>query len=210
MAERSFRWLFWVLALSGILLDQASKYGVFLWLPPAAGQTKGELTLVPDVFELVTQFTDVHEPGTGVGGFLRRLNGEVLPKVNHGAVFGANFNLSPETSNYLFALVSLVAAVAIVLWARRPAARSDRALLAALGLILGGTVGNLYDRLVFGGVRDFFHFHYNTFDWPVFNVADTCLVCGALLLLLQAFFGRPAPAEQAASDKSRQEMAHVP
>jgi signal peptidase II len=50
---------------------------------------------------------------------------------------------------------------------------------------LAGTLGNLYDRLVFGGVRDFLHFYW--FQWPVFNVADCCLVCGAGLLLIQAF-----------------------
>jgi lipoprotein signal peptidase len=58
----------------------------------------------------------------------------------------------------------------------------------ALGLILGGTVGNLYDRIVFGGVRDFLYFYW--FDFPVFNVADSCLVVGASLLLLQALFGK--------------------
>ena len=45
--------------------------------------------------------------------------------------------------------------------------------------------------MVFNGVRDFLHWNY-LFDWPVFNVADCCLVCGACLLLLQAFGGRTA------------------
>ena len=56
----------------------------------------------------------------------------------------------------------------------------------ALGLILGGTAGNLFDRVVFNGVRDWMHFYW--FEWPVFNFADCCLVCGAGLLLLQAFW----------------------
>ena len=60
----------------------------------------------------------------------------------------------------------------------------------ALGLILGGTLGNFYDRVVFNGVRDFLHWNY-LFDWPVFNLADSCLVCGACLLLLQAFGKQP-------------------
>src|SRR5436305_586252 len=81
-------------------------------------------------------------------------------------------------------------------------------LIASLGLILAGTLGNLYDRIVFSGVRDFLHW-YRYFDWPVFNIADCCLVCGAGLLLAHAFFTvereaqEPAaaarvPAEQAA------------
>ena len=64
--------------------------------------------------------------------------------------------------------------------------RGEKWLMAALGLILGGTVGNLYDRLVFNGVRDFLYFYY--IEWPVFNFADCCLVVGAGLLLVQAIF----------------------
>ena len=74
-------------------------------------------------------------------------------------------------------------------------------LCSALGLILGGTLGNLYDRLVFNGVRDFLHWDY-LFDWPVFNVADCCLVCGASLLLLQAFASSPQPAKDSAGAQS--------
>jgi len=66
-----------------------------------------------------------------------------------------------------------------------------------LGLILAGTLGNLYDRVVFNGVRDFLYFHL--IEWPVFNIADCCLVCGAFLLLAQAFLGRSTrPGELAA------------
>ena len=68
--------------------------------------------------------------------------------------------------------------------------------MVALGLILAGTVGNLYDRLVFNGVRDFLHFYY--VEWPVFNFADCCLVVGATVLLLQAIFG-PHPSEEPAA-----------
>jgi lipoprotein signal peptidase len=68
-------------------------------------------------------------------------------------------------------------------------------LCAALGLILAGTLGNLYDRVLFGGVRDFLHW-YRYFNWPVFNLADSCLVVGAGLLLAHAFL----TAEQAAED----------
>ena len=59
---------------------------------------------------------------------------------------------------------------------------------------LGGTIGNLYDRIVFGGVRDFLYFY--KIEWPVFNVADCCLVVGAGLLLFQAMFAAP-PSEPA-------------
>jgi lipoprotein signal peptidase len=85
--------------------------------------------------------------------------------------------------------VSLAAAIAILIWGMRPTTAREKWLMAALGLILAGTVGNLYDRLVFNGVRDFLHFYY--FEWPVFNLADCFLVVGAGMLLLQAIFVPP-------------------
>ncbi len=66
----------------------------------------------------------------------------------------------------------------------------------ALGLILSGTLGNLFDRVVFNGGRDFLYFYW--IEWPVFNVADCCLVCGAFLLLAQAFWP-PAPVAEHAT-----------
>jgi len=64
-------------------------------------------------------------------------------------------------------------------------------LVTALGLVAGGAVGNLIDRVRFNGVRDFLHWNY-LFDWPVFNVADVFLVVGAGLILLVGI-GSPAP-----------------
>ncbi len=198
MAERSYRKLFWGLAATGLVLDQATKYGVFRWLYNGGAGDQHEV--VPGAFELLARFT-----GRAGEGTLRTWGGEMMPEVNHGALFGF-LNQHVGLANVLFAVISLAAAAAIVWWSARPNARREVGLSAALGLILAGTLGNLFDRLVFGGVRDFMHFHYQSFDWPVFNVADCCLVCGAILLLSQAFFGKataPAPATPA------QEMAEV-
>jgi lipoprotein signal peptidase len=211
MAERSYRGLFWGLALTGAALDQVSKYGVFRWL---YNDGRGDQhAVVPGAFEVLAQYTGARETGTGLLAALRTLGGgDVLPKVNHGALFGL---LSEHTdlANALFAGVSLLAAVAITFWGSRAAAARDRSLSVALGLILAGTLGKLYDRLVFNGVRDFLHLHYrDSFDWPVFNVADVCLVLGAALLLLQAFFGRAPAAEAPAASETappRQEMAEA-
>ena len=95
----------------------------------------------------------------------------------------------PGRTVSFFAAVSFLAALGISVWAVRKKDASDRWLFVALGLILGGTLGNLFDRIVFGGVRDFLCFYW--FRFPVFNVADSCLVVGASLLLLQAFFAKP-------------------
>ena len=100
--------------------------------------------------------------------------------------------------NYLFLSISATAALAIIIWSMRAAAARDGYFCFALGLILGGALGNFYDRIVFGGVRDFLHFYnlplpFGLDNWPVFNVADMCLVCGAALLVLETFLRKPAP-----------------
>ncbi len=120
-----------------------------------------------------------------------------MPHVNRGALFGmgANQDGSPdaeqqaENSNTLFAVISLIAAGGICVWGVLRGKRADAWICAALGMILGGTVGNLFDRVVFYGVRDFLFFY--KIDWPVFNVADCCLVCGAIMLVLHAVFVKP-------------------
>jgi lipoprotein signal peptidase len=170
MPNRSFRGLFFALALVGLLLDQTSKYLVFSWL-----RTSTSYTLIPDVFVLEAH----HESNESAS----------RPVVNQGALFGLMRD-HKDQANGFFAAVSIAAAIAIVFWATRRSTARDFSLSASLGLILAGTLGNLYDRIVFGGVRDFLHFHYRSFDWPVFNIADVCLVFGAFLLLTQAIFSR--------------------
>jgi signal peptidase II len=196
MAQRSFRWLFWALAVGGTALDQLSKYGVFRWL---YNDGQGDQwNCFPGVFRLVAHFSGHPDPG-GPLATLRTLSGPILPTVNQGALFGLG-NGGEGGANLIFTVISLVAAVGIIYWSTRRATARDWLLCASLGLILAGTVGNLYDRVIFNGVRDFLHFYL--IDWPVFNVADSSLVCGAFLLLGHAFFGRgeaePAPAAEAA------------
>ena len=58
----------------------------------------------------------------------------------------------------------------------------------AMGLVLGGIVGNLIDRLARGSVVDFLLFYYRSFQWPAFNVADTCICCGVGLFILSSLF----------------------
>jgi lipoprotein signal peptidase len=182
MGTRTYRTIFWTLAVAGFLLDQATKYEVFRWLYNP--RNEGKYQVVPGVFELLSQFTGEREAASGALASLRTWGGDVLPSVNHGALFGLGRE-HLALANGLFAGVSILAALAIAYWGSRRITAHDSILSLALGLILGGTLGNLYDRLVFGGVRDFLHFYW--FQWPVFNVADCCLVCGAGLLLIQAF-----------------------
>ena len=139
---------------------------------------------------------------------LRTISGEHWPFVNHGALFGIGGNTG--VGNLLFTSVSVTAALAMILWTLRADTARDGYLCCTLGLILAGTLGNLYDRLLFGGVRDFLHW-YRYFDWPVFNVADICLVTGASLLVLEALLRSPAHENQESAVTSQEsEVAAQP
>jgi lipoprotein signal peptidase len=213
-AEPSYRRLFWSLALIGLIVDQASKYIVFHELyqiatPYGAGK-KGEVDLIPGAFKLLAQFSGEQDEGRDAFSPLRTWGSDLLPQVNRGALFGIG-NGSAGDANTVFAVVSVLAAVAIICWSMRRNTGRERFLCLSLGLILAGTLGNLYDRVVFGGVRDFLYWYLGV-DWPVFNIADCCLVCGAGLLLLQAFFTEPhtqALAVPAAADEAALAEAHA-
>jgi signal peptidase II len=188
MSDRTYRMVLWILAVTGLSLDQASKYGVFAWLGDKPEHEYVVFHTDKGGFQFVAQFE------RDESGLERRLeNGIRIPHVNQGALFGF-LRDHKSLANGGFAVISLLAAAAIVYWSMQKSTACDRWLCSALGLILAGTLGNLYDRVVFNGVRDFLHWDY-LFDWPVFNIADCCLVCGAGLLLLQAFVTQPVKEE---------------
>jgi len=190
---RSYRWLFWTLAIAGFTIDQASKYIVFQHfheqLVPEGRQELG-FELIPDAFSIVANFTGDKEEGTGVLPFLRSLGGDHLPYLNRGALWGLGNGPDGQNGNAIFAVISVIAAIVILAWNQRSKGSQDLFLTIALGLILGGTLGNLYDRVVFGGVRDFLHW-YKWVNWAVFNIADCCLVVGASILCVHALFRSP-------------------
>ncbi len=92
--------------------------------------------------------------------------------------------------------LSLVAAVAMawLLVAGRAGGQRSRA---GIALILGGAAGNLFDRLLDGGVVDFLLFYFRSFEWPAFNVADAAIVIGAALVLLELLLARHPETERA-------------
>jgi signal peptidase II len=83
---------------------------------------------------------------------------------------------------YFLSGISVIASVAIILWMRR-IDRTHLLKLISLSMILAGAIGNLIDRLVLGYVIDFIDLHYQTFYWPVFNVADILISLGVVLLI---------------------------
>jgi signal peptidase II len=203
---RTYRSLLWSLAFIGLFLDQSTKYAVFHW-QYNNGQG-GQYTVISGIFELLAQFDPQRDPGPTLFHSLRTLSGDTLPRVNHGALFGWDAWMG-VSANGVFAVISLLAAAAIIYWSTQDSLAREWSLCAALGLILAGTLGNLYDRIVFDGVRDFIHWHWHQFDWPVFNIADCCLVVGAGLLLTQAFWQRSAVQEKQPSADPSLEMPMV-
>lgn len=90
---------------------------------------------------------------------------------------------------WFFALIAMVVSVVIVIWlSRLPQTRFWIGL--ALGLVLGGGLGNVWDRLAHGYVVDFISVHYGGWYWPAFNLADSAICAGAFLLILDSFLER--------------------
>ena len=116
----------------------------------------------------------------------------VLPVLDFALVWnrGVSFGVANTQGGWnaiVFALLSAVVAVVLIGWL----ARVKRLLLAlALGFIIGGAIGNLIDRLRIGAVVDFIYVHVGGFDWfPAFNLADSSITVGAVLLVIDSLFG---------------------
>jgi len=114
---------------------------------------------------------------------------------------GAAFSLLADASGWqrpVFMAVAL-AAVALIVWLlRRPS--SNRVFSLGLSLILGGALGNLWDRARLGYVIDFLDFHALGYHWPAFNVADSAITVGAALLIYDGFRAQRRGAESHSAD----------
>ena len=114
---------------------------------------------------------------------------------NSGAAFGLFADSSSEWKVSVLVVFSILALVVVsaLLWKNSHSITSTGV---GLSLILGGAVGNLWDRLFSGHVVDFFDFFVGSYHWPAFNVADSAIVMGALLLVSEILFAK-TPAENA-------------
>ncbi|MEI7607276.1 MAG: signal peptidase II [Rhodospirillaceae bacterium] len=104
---------------------------------------------------------------------------------NHGISFGL---FSGQAGPYIFVAVALAVSAGLVVWMVR-----DRRLGAALwlGLVIGGAIGNVIDRVRLGAVADFIDVHAGTWHWPAFNIADSAITLGVALILIDGLFSRP-------------------
>ncbi len=95
-----------------------------------------------------------------------------------------------DLSRWLLTAVTAGIALAVALWLRREKHPVD---VAALGLVLGGAIGNILDRVRFGYVVDFLHFFWQQYSFWVFNLADAAITLGVILLLGRAILAKPGP-----------------
>ena len=157
------------------LLDQASK----LWVLRYFSETGCANHLVP-----VTSFFDF------------------VLTCNRGISFGF-FNQpgQPGLGFLIFAVFATAVVVALTVWLYRV---RSAFLAVAIGLIIGGAIGNVIDRLRLGGVVDFLYFHAGTWYWPAFNFADSAICLGVAAMLLDGLLSRRvAPQAKGREDLSR-------
>ena len=145
--------VFSLMALGILVLDQISKLIIIRSL--GLGQT---VPVIPGLFNLVYV-------------------------LNPGAAFGFLASLPDGVRNPFFILISVAAAVLIIMYHARHL-RSQILPSLALGMILGGAIGNLIDRLRYGMVVDFLDFYLDRYHWPAFNVADSAISVGVCLMVL--------------------------
>lgn len=164
MPESGARWRAFRVAAGVFALDRLSKWLVEAHLP--TGET---CVLIPGFFNLVRT-------------------------ENRGAAFSLLAGLEDSWTTGLLIALSTAAVVLIsaVLWRSRTGPESGPSLRRGLALILAGAAGNLLDRVFRGAVIDFLELYAGDFHWPVFNVADAAITCGALLVLWDMWRARRA------------------
>src|SRR5947208_12506500 len=143
---------------------------------------------------LVAQRITLHDSIDVVPGLFRLTHVQ-----NQGAAFGL-FSDSPSEWKVAMLILFSLAALAVVsalLWKNGNALNATAI---ALSLVFGGALGNLWDRVASGKVIDFLDFYFGSHHWPAFNIADSAIVVGALLLLSEIFL---APQEKAISQPER-------
>jgi signal peptidase II len=119
----------------------------------------------------------------------------LVHSVNTGMAFGLFGDASAKWASDFLMLVAVLVVAALVWWLL--SGRAGTSLTqAALALIAGGAAGNLLDRLMHGGVTDFVELHAGSFVWPAFNLADSAITVGALLILGELFLSERHAAQQ--------------
>ncbi|MET0013070.1 MAG: signal peptidase II [Sedimenticola sp.] len=112
---------------------------------------------------------------------------------------GAAFSFLSDQGGWqrwFFSGLALLVSIILVIWISRLQQR-ERLIAISLSLIVGGAIGNLIDRVLHGHVIDFLDLYYGQWHWPAFNVADSAIFVGVVLMLLDAFRGEQEESRQA-------------
>ncbi len=164
--------------------QQVSRYGAWSWLL---------LTLAVIVLDQWTKWLITQN-------FIEYQSFTVLPVLdlvrlhNEGAAFSFLSNAG-GWQRWMFTALGIGVSAALIVWLKRLPARGQFLLAAALALIVGGALGNVIDRILLGHVIDFIHVHYRQWYFPAFNIADSAITVGAVLLILDSVLsGRRAGA----------------
>lgn len=117
----------------------------------------------------------------------------VFPQLNFTLSYntGAAFSFLHDQSGWqrwFFAGLAIAVSVGLLVWLARLGRQFGWQAL-ALALILGGAIGNLIDRLAYGHVIDFIDVYYGAWHWPAFNVADSAITVGAIIIIVESLFG---------------------
>jgi signal peptidase II len=118
---------------------------------------------------------------------------------------GAAFSFLSDAGGWqrwFFVILALGVSVFLVNWMWR-LRRQDTWVAIALALILGGAIGNVWDRMLLGYVVDFIDVYYNTWHWPAFNIADSAITVGAVMLVIELTFLHKSSGETAGSDEKK-------
>jgi len=138
------------------------------------------------VIDRITKYLALSYVAAGVRDILPGLSLHLA--VNTGVSFSLFASKGGSSHWVLTTLVAIIVALLVILW-RFFSTHSMRSNW-AYGLIIGGAIGNFYDRLYFGGVIDFIDVYYRTWHWPTFNVADMAIACGFIFLIWETYCAR--------------------
>jgi len=114
----------------------------------------------------------------------------LIPQLNLLLLYnpGAAFSFLSDASGWqrwFFVVIGVVISTILLVW-MRGLSSTDKRLAIALALVLGGAIGNIMDRLLYGYVIDFIDVYYNNWHWPAFNIADSAITVGVVLLLIDS------------------------
>ena len=105
---------------------------------------------------------------------------------NKGAAFGMFSGLPDNLRRFILVIISIIALLIVTYVILKEFSRTDRWAMSALALILGGAIGNIYDRMRFDYVIDFLDFYAGRYHWPAFNVADSAICIGVFILIVRS------------------------